>query len=241
MPEPLTIAEQRSRASRSLRASAAAQSGDFVIDPDTGDRIPTVAGEERCDPAWEQANADARRTAWEEERQTLTASLRKARQAQPLTERLSTALARMQRLSNLKARPISSTGKGSGEHPGGGRPPGDDDPVLEAALRRVRIAIEDLEHRLDEESGMAPATNLALQPSVVKDRELLSRHAGVPATRVALEFPQLGSKTAIYRKRRDAGFSSLGLLPNGAIPSEADVRDAVRRLHDPKRYLDIAV
>lgn len=247
----LSTAEQRRRAERSMRAASIMGAEQAIVVARDGSKttVQVVGDDERVDPPWVDGPSKGDKTAedlfrekWAEDRRSITEHIRATRENAPLPDRVASALARMLSLSNLRARPISSAPDSSNdERPGGKRPPGQDDPEIRAALRRVQNAVTDLEHALDMEEGIAPARNLALLAAHEKDRELLFRHPGVPAAKVARDYPELGSRATVYRKRKEAGLDALGLDPDTKLPPDlATVNQAVRAMHDPKRYLNEA-
>jgi hypothetical protein len=152
----------------------------------------------------------------------------------PLVKRLEAVQSRTVRLSNLRARPIMAAPATSEDAPGGRCPPGQSDNDFDRYLTVVDAAIEALEHALDVEEGIAPGRSAALMSTAEKDRELFQTFAGVPAQEVASVRPEQGSRATVYRRRKLAGFTSLGLDPGTEQPPDAaSVNEAVVRLNRP--------
>jgi len=76
---------------------------------------------------------------------------------------------------------------------------------LEGYLIPVRNAIEELERAVDHEQGLGVEKNYALMISEEKDREILTKWAGVHSRVVAQQAPALGGQRTIERVRRTAG------------------------------------
>jgi hypothetical protein len=222
----LSTAEQRARAARRGPPK----------DPDTkrvdGNVVPIIGDEERVDPTREELAA--RREAWEGERRAMTDSQRAARRALPLVKRLEAVQSRTARLSNLRARPIMAAPATTEDGPGGRCPPGQSDNDFARYITVTEAAVEAWEHALDVEEGIAPGRSAALMSTSEKDRELFLTFAGVPAEEVAKVRPEQGSRATVYRRRKLAGFTSLGLDPDtDHAPDAASVNEAVVRLNRP--------
>jgi hypothetical protein len=222
----LSTAEQRARAARRGPPRA----------PDTvrvlGEVTSVIGDEERVDPTPDELAA--RREAWEEDRRAMTDSQRAARRALPLVKRLEAVQSRTVRLSNLRARPIMAAPATTEDGPGGRCPPGQSDNDFARYITVTEAALEAWEHALDVEEGIAPGRSAALMSTAEKDRELFLTFAGVPAEEVSNVRPEQGSRATVYRRRKLAGFTSLGLVPDTEQPPDAAaVNEAVVRLNKP--------
>jgi len=186
-----------------------------------------VGDDERCDLAWESAHAEQRREEWAGERRTMTDSMRAARRQLPVVVRLDQSVARLNRLTNLRARPIMSQGATTEDAPGGRRPPGSGHQDFDRQLAIVAAAIESLEQALDVEEGIAPGQSAALMTTTEKDRELFTLFAGVKAEEVAAVRPDQGSRATVYRRRKLAGFSPDGMDPGTGMAPTPDRVNAV--------------
>jgi hypothetical protein len=187
----LSTAEQRARA---LRRGPPKAPDSVRVD---GIVYPTIGDEEQVTPTDDELAA--RREAWEGERRAMTDSQRAARRTLPPVRRLESALSRLARLSNLRARPIMAAPATTEDGPGGRCPPGQSDNDFARYLTVVDAAIEALEHALDVEEGIAPGRSAALMSTSEKDRELFLTFAGVPAEEVSQVRPEQGSRATVYR------------------------------------------
>jgi hypothetical protein len=179
-------------------------------------RSQRIGGEERVDAATEARFTSERRQAYEAERQSLEAMLRRSREELPLAERLAKVLGQIARLQTRPAGPIGRSPGGGGKATSREPPAAEHLEGIHRPLRLITAHIATLEHLVDVHLGITVAKTRQNLTGPDKDRILFgadgepSDFEGMHADDVAEVAPYLGSSRTIRRLRADRGLDIRG-------------------------------
>ncbi len=214
--QELSVAEQRARGARRQPREVRFVDGEtehFVVD------------DPRCDPVFEDAEAERRRELWEAQTGQRDRDRQADREALTLGVRLDRVLAQLAAISTAPARRIAHE-PGSTADPEQVGPPKVNTPQVEPHLRVIEHKVRELERMLDHERG-AFRQQYARMDGFDKDRIIWDDFQGVRSGDVARAAPYLGTSARTIERARKREAEKRGVvvrLVDGIVTGDAPHR-----------------